>query len=179
MKRTAVLTACLATVLAGGAATVATSAPSFVHTWNMQSGPAFDDFHANYLYTGGSITSLTLTIDEHGGGMISAQPSSSQIDIIWPSLVGPSEVFSYEFSTGTGQAEFISATLTKSNGSGGSDIVGLVDPSYRIFDPATGNEIGRFTTVWVPAPGAMVLLASLAVTGSRRRSERSVSRADS
>ncbi len=163
-RRGAMLAAACALSLGAANLAAADQAFEWQHTWWYIWGPDFDDFHATYTGTGGSIDREVLTVDTAGGGLIGN--SMNTIDIWWPDTwVVPGDVFQYEFNTAFPEVAFNSATITK-----GGEVIGFVDPQGIIRD-APGNQIGALEHSFhqVPAPGALVLLGAAGIVARRRR----------
>ncbi|MBX3354232.1 MAG: hypothetical protein KF724_00865 [Phycisphaeraceae bacterium] len=161
---------CLGAVMTTAAVTVgfATSANAdqefgWSHTWTYIQGPIFDDFHATYSGTGGTIDRVVLTLDTAGGGIIS--PNFNTIDIEWPDTwVMPGDSFTYTFNTAFSPVQFEGGTITKQG-----QVIGFVEIDGTVR-AATGAPIGFFEHSFVPAPGAAILLLAAGVTARRRRS---------
>jgi len=136
----------------------------WTHTWLYISGPKFDDFHATYAGTGGTIDRTVLTIDDAGGGMISA--NMNMIDISWPpgTWVEAGDSFQYTFNTAFSPIDFVGGTITKSGG-----VIGIVEASGIVRDPQQGQTIGFFEHSLVPAPGTLALVIVAGVITRRRR----------
>lgn len=135
----------------------------WTHTWLYIFGPDFDDFHATYTGTGGTIDREVLVTDTAGGGMISA--ALNTIDITWPDTwVVPGDSFSYDFNTAFPEIAFAGGSITK-----GGVVIGIVDVQGVIHEP-TGQTIGLLEHSFIPGPGSLVVLALAGVVARRRRS---------
>ncbi|MBM4112675.1 MAG: hypothetical protein FJ253_04770 [Phycisphaerae bacterium] len=135
----------------------------WTHWWFYVFGPEFDDFHATYSGTGGTIDREVLTVDTAGGGVIAS--NLNMIDIWWPDTwVTPGDKFEYTFNTAFPEVEFVGGSITK-----GGEIIGLVDTNGIIREPQNQITIGLLEYEFIPAPGAIVMLAAAGVVSRRRR----------
>jgi len=135
----------------------------WVHTWTYVMGPDFDDFHATYTGTGGTIDREMMTMDTAGGGMITGD--MNMIHIVWPDTwVVAGDMFQYEFNTAFPAVAFNNGSLTK-----GGIVIGIFGQDGIVRDPETQTTIGVFEHEFVPAPGAIALLVMGGCCAKRRR----------
>lgn len=166
MQRTLRRTGVGAAICVGALAASTASADqeySWAHTWTYVMGPMFDDFHATYTGTGGTIDREVLTMDTAGGGVITGD--MNMIHIVWPDTwVDDGDMFRYTFNTAFPEIAFNSGSITK-----GGIVIGVFGSDGVVRDPATQQTIGQFQQTFVPAPGAIALLLVGGAVARRRR----------
>ena len=156
-------TAALALAGVAGLASTANASP-FDYSFKVTntSGIVFNDFHATFAGTGGTIANTNMVIDTAGTGV--ATPNLNMIDIVWANPVNPGDMFQVDFQTDFMPIEFIGATLTW-NGA----VIATVDELGRVTDPTGQTGFLEVELRKVPAPASMALLGAAGLVGTRRR----------
>lgn len=158
--------ACVASVLIAAPTCLANGPFLWECTVTNVTGPDFDDFHATFTGTGGSIKDAVLTVDPRGTG--AAAGAANMVHITWPvtDWITMGDVFKFQFRTDFPEIEFNSADLTK-----GGDVFAQVNANGDVTYVPAGGDGGRVTVdlVLVPAPGALAALGMAGLVATRRR----------
>ena len=144
------------------------------HTFESKTPIDFDDFHATYAGTGGTLDNATLWVDplfedtdsdgfgDHGG-IITTNQNTVSID--WtgtPGWINFGDTFTFDFTSKFGPLDFAGGTLTK----GGVPIATVMADGTVIAD---GVVNGRINHTLVPEPATPMLLALATLWALRRR----------
>lgn len=127
------------------------------HTFTSKTDVQFDDFHAVYAGTGGTIKGLTLWEDpifeaDDYGGIATAMENTISID--WsqtPHWITQNDSWTYDFMTKFGTIEFVGGTLTK-----GGQVIAQVQADGTVM--VGDMPRGRINHSLVPEPASLLLL---------------------